>query len=723
MEDVSTLEVVYGQTDRQLVADRLRDVLLGMNLDGTLYIGYPVLASADKTVTVDALLVCREHGLVVYSFEDEPPRPDDVAAWELLHDKQDELYFVLDTYLGRHSGLRAGRKLAVEVQPITVFPDEPSPPDSLSSMYSSVVGLTGTLEELPPIAEGFFRPLEAALQRVTTIKPPKKRTRVVKDESRGAVLKRIEREIANLDRWQKQAAIESPEGPQRIRGLAGSGKTIVLALKAAYLHIQNPDWKIAIVFFSRSLYAQFEDLIRRFTFDQLNDEPNWENLRVMHAWGGSEREGLYTELAQYSGVVPRNFLYARQRYGRDDAFAGVCTELLSATASEAPEPIYDAVLIDEAQDMPGQFFQLVYRFTRPPKRITWAYDELQQLSEAAMPMVDELFGTDRNGHARVHLTNTEGQPRQDITLPVCYRNTPWALTLAHALGFGVYRRGGLVQHFDDPDQWTDIGYEVRSGDLEPGKRVRLQRDPSTYPKYFEDLLESADAVVSKVFADEIEQADWVARSVRRNIEEDELEHDDILIVLPDAYTAKQQATVVTEALSRQGIGAHHAGVTTSRDEIFSRESVAIANIYRSKGNEAPMVYVLDCQHCVAGRELITLRNTLFTAITRSRAWVRLCGWGPGMDRLVAEVDAVRDHHFRLDFPVPTPEELAEMRQINRELTAAERSRTRRADKGLDTFIEALERNEVSTASRLSPEQREALIKFLDADSGLVDEAE
>ena len=57
------LEVVYGQTARQVVAGQLRDVLSEMQLDGTLNIGYPVLASADETVTVDALLVCREHGL------------------------------------------------------------------------------------------------------------------------------------------------------------------------------------------------------------------------------------------------------------------------------------------------------------------------------------------------------------------------------------------------------------------------------------------------------------------------------------------------------------------------------------------------------------------------------------------------------------------------------------------------------------------------------------
>lgn len=716
------LEVVYGQTDRQLVAGQLRDVLLGMQLEGTLYIGYPVLASADETVTVDALLVCHEHGLVVFSFEDESPRPGDTRAWELLRDNQDQLYFVVETYLGRHPSLRAGRKLGVEVQPVTVFPDEPHPPKSLEGVYSGISNLPDMLDSFPGMGNGFFKPLEAALQRVATIKPAKKRTEVVRDESRGAILKKIEREIANLDRWQKRAAIESPEGPQRIRGLAGSGKTIVLALKAAYLHAQHPDWIIAVVFYTRSLYPQFEDLIRRFSFEHLNDEPNWRNLRVMHAWGGSDRDGLYTEVAQYCGVTPRNFLYGRERYGTQDAFRGVCTELLSATAGAAPEPIYDAVLVDEAQDLPSQFFQLVYRFTRAPKRITWAYDELQQLSEANMPTVDELFGKDREGNARVHLTNTEGQPRQDIILPVCYRNTPWALTLAHALGFGIYRQEGLVQHFDDPALWTEIGYEVKAGHLDTGERVTLERNPGTYPKYFEELLEPADAIVSKTFADEIEQADWVARSIRRNIEEDELEHDDILVVLPNAYTAKQKSTIVTEALNRQGISAHLAGVTTSRDEIFTQESIAIANIFRSKGNEAPMVYVLDCQHCVSGHELITLRNILFTAITRSRAWVRLCGWGSNMDKLAAEIQAVRNRQFRLEFTIPTAEQLAKLRQIHRERTAGERTRIRNAEKGLETFLDALERGDLST-DNLSHEQRAALARYLDVDSGLVDEAE
>ena len=66
----------------------------------------------------------------------------------------------------------------------------------------------------------------------------------------------------------------------------------------------------------------------------------------------------------------------------DGAFEGVCAELLSHIDYSSPEPIYDAVLIDEAQDLPIPFFRVVHKMTRQPKRIIWAYDELQKLSES-----------------------------------------------------------------------------------------------------------------------------------------------------------------------------------------------------------------------------------------------------------------------------------------------------------------------------------------------------
>ena len=89
----------------------------------------------------------------------------------------------------------------------------------------------------------------------------------------------------------------------------------------------------------------------------------------------------------------------------------------------------------------------------------------------------------------------------------------------------------------------------------------------------------------------------VAQSIEQNLAEDELEHDDILIVLPDTYTAKNEAANVLAALKKVRINGHLAGVTTSQDEIFKSDSIAIANIHRSKGNESPMVYILNSQYC------------------------------------------------------------------------------------------------------------------------------
>jgi superfamily I DNA and RNA helicase len=123
------------------------------------------------------------------------------------------------------------------------------------------------------------------------------------------------------------------------------------------------------------LYQQLLDFVRRFSFEHLGDEPNWEKLHIMHAWGGAaSRPGVYNQIADHSEVLVRDFLYGKARYGWDNAFSGVCEELLAATANSPREPLYDAVLVDEAQDLPWQFFRLIYRFTRNPKRIIWAYD-------------------------------------------------------------------------------------------------------------------------------------------------------------------------------------------------------------------------------------------------------------------------------------------------------------------------------------------------------------
>jgi superfamily I DNA and RNA helicase len=237
--------------------------------------------------------------------------------------------------------------------------------------------------------------------------------------------------------------------------------------------------------------------------------------------------------------------------------------------------------------------------------------------------------------------------------------------------------------------------------------VVLERAAQSYPEYFERLLTREDALSIHQFETDQAQAEWVASSIETNLKQDELEADDMLIVLPSAYTAKSEMTAIAGALARRGISSHLAGVTSSRDELFVANSIAMAHIFRSKGNEAPMVYVVNAHHGAFGVDLITRRNTLFTAITRSRAWVRICGVGPSMQIISQEVRAVQDRGFKLKFRVPTQPELAKMRQIHRELSEQEIVRAKKATDGLATFLAALRRGEV-TIDSLPPELRTQL---------------
>ena len=706
------LEVTHGQTRNQIVAVQLVNLLSELDLDGSLYIGYPVVATADESVTVDALLITKQHGLIAFLFDEHvPDLTTEDETWLDRQDRQDYLFVAVENSLRRHPALRKGRRLAVDVEAITIMTEAPQVPTDIFGKYSQVESLDQLLSTIPPLDDHYYRPLQAALQRVTTIKPTKRRARVSSAESKGAILKKLESEIANLDQWQKRAAIESPEGPQRIRGLAGSGKTVVLALKAAYLHALNPEWTIAVIFWSRTLYQQFEDLVRRFSFEHSNDEPNWSNLQILHAWGGRDREGVYRQISEYCGLVPRDYLYAKTRFGMDNAFHGICQELWSAISKSDHEPLYDAVLIDEAQDLPQPFFRIIHQMTRDPKRIIWAYDELQNLSNSSLPTIDRQFGKDTHGHANVNLVDSPNSPRQDIVLQVCYRNTPWALALAHGLGLGTSRPDGLVQSFDDPSLWREIGYGVVDGDLTRGSTVTLERTPSSYPEYLTKLISKEDAVSTHIFPSDVDQATWVANSIQVNLTEDELDHDDILIVLPDAYTSRSEAGLILDALDDLGIPGHLAGVTASQDEIFKPDSIAIANIYRSKGNESPMVYILNSQHCVASRRLATARNILFTAITRSKAWVRICGWGNRMAELQKEIESIQNHNYRLRFQVPTDEELDSMRQIHRDMTASEKATLDEAERALRDVLTLLDRGEVS-ADDLPDELRSAAARHL-----------
>lgn len=144
-------------------------------------------------------------------------------------------------------------------------------------------------------------------------------------------------------------------------------------------------------------------------------------------------------------MEPKTFSQAQLPSGNGEsqqAFAGVVSDLVKKLESELKKgkykPIYDAILIDEAQDMPKEFFRMVWLAAKEPKRIAYAYDEMQNLVGKGLPGPKELFGED---------VDFQEEGENDIWLERVYRTNRFILLSAQALGFGIYREQTQIQVF------------------------------------------------------------------------------------------------------------------------------------------------------------------------------------------------------------------------------------------------------------------------------------
>lgn len=694
-------EIVWGSTRKPAASRSLADAierLYGAE-EGFLYVGYPVLSAAEGVNSIDALWVSPAHGVVIFHVVEGR----DIDGYE---DTQDEYANNLETKFRPHKELMNGRTLLAAPSVITYAPAimTPHPTDGYPLANDST--LREVIDRIKWDRPDLYAFSNSIIQSISSIRKGRRRRHVKTTGSRGFYLRELENSIATLDSLQSRAVIETVEGVQRIRGLAGSGKTIVLALKAAYLHAQHPDWKIAVTFNTRSLKGQFTRLIDTFVSEQTGEGPIWENLQVINAWGapgGANRTGVYYQYVRAAGLEFYDLGLAKRKFSYGNEFEGVVDIALSG--ARPPAPLFDVILIDEAQDFSPNFLRLCYESLSEPKRLVYAYDELQSLTDRSLPPPEEIFGVKDDGVTpNVRFADPiPGKPSQDIILETCYRNSRPVLASAHALGFGIYRDPdpktgtGLIQMFDNAQLWEDVGYSVVDGSLADGSMVTLARTPATSPEFLEAPKEVDHLIEFIVFKSEAEQASWLVDAIQKNITDDELNYDDIIVINPNPLTTVSQVARPRQMLFEREIQSHVAGVDTSSDVFFAsgNDSVAFTGIFRAKGNEAGMVYVMNGQDCFSSfGTTARIRNQLFTAITRSKAWVKVLGYGKGMEGLVKEFKKVSEADFQLKFTYPDEETRKHLNVINRDLTQAQKSKIRGAQSTLGALLEDISRGDV-----------------------------
>ena len=699
-----SVDTVRGTSQKPVSSDALVEIVSKQSAwSGRLFIGYPIFGTSEGHQMIDALLVSVEMGVVVFDLIEGLETGDYEA-------RQDDSANKLEARLKTHRELMRRRDLMVPIHTISFAPAisnpdsnriEPYPLANTSSLIPELKRFTWSC----PHGRDMCAKVLSAIEHISTMRKKGFSRRVAEEETRGAKLLKLEKSIATLDNMQNRAVIETVEGVQRIRGLAGSGKTIILALKAAYLHANHPDWRIAVTFNSRSLKDHFRRLINNFFIEQTGEEPDWNKLRIVNAWGawhGKDRGGIYAEYCRLHGMAFFDFGKARSRFGPGREFEGACEYALSLTGDLVP--VYDAMLVDEAQDLPPRFLRLCYTLLKHPQRLVYAYDELQSLRGSSLPSPEEIFGNGTDGSPKVRFDeSSQLSPQCDIMLCKCYRNSKPVLATAFALGFGIYRKPshetgtGLVQMFDRTHLWEDIGYSVRDGALRDGSNVTLDRTEDASPRFLEDHTDIDDLIRFISFRNHDDQVDWLTEAIAENLLKDELRHDDIMVVNPNPRTTREHIEPIRSRLKGLGIRAHLAGVDTDPNTFFlpGKASVTLTGIHRAKGNEAGMVYIINAQDCHAAvRNLASVRNCLFTAITRSKAWVRVIGYGASMTMLKSEYEKLKARRFELRFTYPNSAQRERLRLIHRDVTTADSIRLRNRDRHLDDLLHELESGEV-----------------------------
>ncbi len=327
------INTVWGSTDKPVSSKRLAEILgAEAEIEGTLYIGYPIIGTPEGSFPIDALLVSPTKGLVLFSIVEGKKLPDYAEI-------QDEGFNKMQAKLLQHQSLVRKRKLQVNVNTLTFAPaiNQLPPVDDEDHTLCNAENLLSALDDLEDMEPEVFPTLVSVIQAISTLRRGRRRRDLRNANSRGSKIKALEDSIANLDSQQSAAVVETHEGVQRIRGLAGCGKTIVLALKVAYLHAKHRDWLIAVTFNTRSLKKQFENLITTFVLEQASEEPDWDRIRILNAWGAPgavDRTGIYFEFCRDHGVEYLDFGMAKSRFGSDKAFEKASVRSLNCLVME-----------------------------------------------------------------------------------------------------------------------------------------------------------------------------------------------------------------------------------------------------------------------------------------------------------------------------------------------------------------------------------------------------
>ncbi|MBL3825536.1 MULTISPECIES: DEAD/DEAH box helicase [unclassified Marinobacter] len=633
----------------------------------------PMLGSVDTSEVPTFIIVTPELGIVLLDVVHDEVNSfdDDGRVWNTSGGAQYSRDLILELYgdeivtrLKRNPRFydRRAASLKVPLRRALIFREnthasleELSTQDFCLSDIISCDDITGNLERLlnNPVWNADVESFNEVLSLLEGTDAIGKTSTPVKNVRLETINDLISASLARTfkqDRAQRQISMQIPNGPQRIRGLAGTGKTVVLSLKAALTAIRAKDFKILYLFNTQSLYNMIERLIGDYYARESKAAIDWENVDVLHAWGGRGKAGLYSSLCNLHGLAPLTLNDVR---GSKDGLQRIYQHILERVGDNL-FPIYDLVLIDEAQDFPNEIFQVVHKITKDPKRIVWAYDDFQSLKDIKIREPDEMFGLDEEGKPLIPSSALEGEyeggVKKDFVLPNCYRNPRILLMVAHGVALGMYAEEGLVDSIDKVSDWNALGYRVVTPSnkemIEAHDYVEVERPDDNSTNLLEALLKKNDKSTRnlvKIYTAQNKsgEQEFIANKIFELVNEQNVPPEEIFVITLNTRAAEERLKPIRTMLNACGIEAIIPGIVEKPNQFKEKGKVTLTTPFKAKGNEANVVFVMDAES-VTPDATFRRRNAFFVSVTRSRGWCYITGLANtiGMNQLVIEIDSI-----------------------------------------------------------------------------------
>lgn len=616
---------------------------------GMIFYRFPTVKEFDKMPIVPDVFVVSE-SIGVLSVIVDTMTVSRNADLERMIEKLDLVDNYIYTTLLRNRNLKSNaRNLKLSVNTIGYCPNICV--EEQENIFASVKSVIGKIREIQSdsslIDIGTIEHVVSSLEASAAIIKP--RERILSDadiNSKATILKEIETKIARFDDEQRISALSLLEGPQRIRGLAGSGKTIILCLKAANLHMIYPDAKILYTFYTKSLYDYIVQLITRFYMKLTDGQlPDFDKVCVLHAWGGKQVPGVYYEACRENGVIPLTYKEASRK---SNPFSYICKEFITATQNNARK-MYDYVLIDEAQDFEAPFYQICRSIVKDD-HLVWCYDEVQNIFDVVIQNSKDTFANeyDENGIDLARIQMQHPEIRNDIVLHKSYRNVRKILMVAVALGFGIYS-DKLVQSLENNSHWEDLGFNVLSGDCSKEEDVVIERTEGASPLFIEEerISDCIKLEPAENFKTELE---WITNEIYNAINSDKLLPEDIAVICLDQKNAMVYVAELERRLGEKGIGTYNVLDRNYVKGFYRENKVTLSSVSKAKGNEAAMVFVCGCDAFERKQNERKMRNMIFTAFTRAKVWLRISGTGSNsLNQIKFEIAELEKNEFKFCF--------------------------------------------------------------------------